>query len=170
MTCGLYGCPSDVPTGDVTALVSWSVDDPAVAVVTGKGLVAAVNPGRTNLHAAYQQRISVTNFQRIGVFAGTAPLPLRELGGVVYDGPSPTVGPIDGATVQITAGLLEGATAVTGRAPAGLFVSPGGYLFLDVPPGVMTLRVSNPGYVTAEREIRVPGNQSDYNFQIHRPE
>jgi hypothetical protein len=154
----------------VTALVSWSVDDPAVAVVTGKGLVTAANPGKTNLHAIFQQRITLTNFQRIGVFAGTAPLPLRELGGVVYDGPNPTVGPIDGATIQITAGLLEGGTAVTGRAPSGLFVSPGGYLFLDVPPGAMTLRVSNPGYVTVEREIHIPGNQSDYNFQIHRPE
>jgi Bacterial Ig-like domain (group 2) len=170
MLCGLYGCPSDVPTGDLTNLVSWSVDDPTVAVVTGKGLLTAANPGKTNLHAVFQQRITVTNYQRIGVFAGTAPLPLQDLGGIVYDGPNPTVGPIDGAMVQITAGLLQGSTALTGRAPTGLFVSPGGYLFLDVPAGVMTLRVSYPGYVTVDREIQVPGNPVDRNFQIHRSE
>lgn len=73
--------------------MSWSVDDPTVAVVTGKGVVTAANPGMTTLHALYQQRISVTNSQRIGVFAGTPPLPLQDLGGIVYDGPNPTVGP-----------------------------------------------------------------------------
>ncbi|HEX4566099.1 MAG TPA: Ig-like domain-containing protein [Vicinamibacterales bacterium] len=155
----------------MTNLVSWSVDDPTVAVVTGKGVVTAANPGKTTLHGALlQDRITVTNSQRIGVFPGTAPLPLQDVGGIVYDGPSPTVGPIDGATVQITAGLLQGLTAVTGRAPTGLFVLPGGYLFLDVPAGATTLRVSYPGYVTVEREIQVPGNFVDRNFQIHRSE
>jgi hypothetical protein len=169
MDCGLYGCPSDVPTGDLTNLVSWSVDDPTVAAVIGNGVVTAVNPGKTTLRALYQ-RIFGSALQRIGVFAGTAPLPLQDLGGTVYDGPNPTVGPIDGATVQVTAGLLQGLTAVTGRPPTGLFVSPGGYLFLDVPVGVMTLRVSYPDYATVEREIQVPGNPVDRNFQIQRTE
>jgi hypothetical protein len=151
----------------VTNLASWSVADPTVAVVTGKGLVTAANPGKTNLQAALQ---TVTNYVRIGVFAGTAPLPLYDIGGTVYDGPDPTVGRIDGATVQIRLGLLNGQTAVTGQAPAGLFVMPGGYLFPDVPAGAMTLRVSYPGYVPVEREIQIPGNPVDRNFQIHRSE
>jgi hypothetical protein len=148
------------------------VDDPTVTVATGNGVVTAVNPGKTNLHALFlfQGRIATTNSQRIGVFAGTAPLPLQDLSGSVYDGPTPAVGPIDDATVQITAGLLQGLTTVTDHAPTVLFVSPGGYLFLDVPPGVMTLRVSHPGYVTVEREIQTPGNQADYNFQLYRQE
>ena len=170
MDCGLYGCPSGVPTGDVTSLVSWSVDDPSVAVVTGKGAVTAAGPGKTTLHALFQDRVTLTNSARIGVFAGTAPLPLQDLHGIVYDGPTAAVGPIDGATVQITAGLVQGLTAVTGHAPTLLFVFPGEYLFLDVPPDVMRLRVSSPGYVTVEREIHTPGNQADYNFQLHRTE
>ena len=159
------GCPS--APRDVTN--SCLVVDDHRRFVTGKSADGA-NPGKTNLHALFQDRITVTNSRRIGVFAGTAPLPLQDFQGIVYDGPTPAVGPIDGAAVQITAGLLQGLTAVTGRAPTGFVVLPGGYYFLDVPPGVMTLRVSHPGYVTLEREIHAPGNPADHNFQLHRPE
>jgi hypothetical protein len=77
LDCGLYGCPAGVPFGNVTNLVAWSVDDPTIAALSGKGVLVSVNPGKTTLRALLQQPgISVPNFQRIGVFAGTPPLPL----------------------------------------------------------------------------------------------
>jgi hypothetical protein len=34
----------------------------------------------------------------------------------------------------------------------------------------MTFRVRCPGYLTVEREMTIPGNAADWNFQMHRPE
>jgi hypothetical protein len=152
----------------VTELVSWSVDDPSVAVLTGKGVVVSASPGKTMLHALFQVGITVTNSQRIGVFPGTPPLPLQVLEGFVYRGPTVFDGRIDGAVVEITAGLVQGATSVTGTPPAGSgFVPiPGQYTFLDVPPGALTLRVTT-GRVTVQRDIIFPAaNPADLNFQI----
>jgi hypothetical protein len=170
LSCGLYGCGAGVPTGDVTNLVAWSVDDPSVAALTGNGVLVSVNPGTTTLRALFQQGITVRNEQRIGVFAATPPLPLQVLQGYVYDGPTVNDGKVDGALVEITAGLLRGARAVTGVPPpgSGFVYLPGAYSFLDCPVGVMTLRVSKPGYVTMEREVRFPERPVDLQFQLHR--
>lgn len=168
MDCGLYGCAAGVPTGNVTSLVSWSVDDSTVAALTGKGVLVSVNPGKTTLRALLQS-ISLMGSQRVGVFSGTPPLPLFELSGVVYEGSTVNDGRVDGALVEVTAGLVQGATAVTGTPPAGSGFSAGAYTFLDVPPGAMTLRVSKEGYVTVLRDIMFPaGNPADLDFQIHQ--
>jgi len=133
-------------------------------------VLVSVNPGKTILRALFQEGITVTSVQRIGVFAGTPPLPLRVLDGYVYDGPTVNDGRIDGALVEITAGLLRGATSITGVPPpdSGFVHILGAYSFLDSPPGVMTLRVSKAGYVTVEKEVRFPGNATDLSVQLHR--
>ena len=174
--CGLYGCEAGVPTGNVTNVVSWSVDDVSVAALTGNGVLISVSPGKTILRAVLQsgsdprRQITLTGSQRIGVFLGTAPLPLSVLSGYVYDGATVLDGRINGALVEVTAGLLQGATSITGIPPAGSgFVSiPGQYNFLDAPPGTMGIRVSAPGYVTVTRDIVFPTSiTADLSVQLH---
>ena len=170
LSCGLYGCAAGVREGDVTNSTSWSVDDPTVAAVTGSGTLVSVNPGKTTLRALLESGITIRTEKRIGVFPGTAPLPLQVAGGYVYDGPTVFDPPLNGALVEITAGLLRGARTSTGVPPpgSGFVAVPGAYWFLDCPAGVMTLRVSKPGYVPVEREIRFPDNLADLQFFLNK--
>jgi hypothetical protein len=89
----------------------------------------------------------------------------------VYDGPSAPEGLLNGALVEVTAGLLSGATSTTGVAPVGSGFGSitGQYTFIDAPRGAMTLRVSKPGYVTVVRDVVFPSpNPADLNFQMNR--
>jgi hypothetical protein len=170
LSCWLYGCPGGLVPGDVTEDSQWSVDDAAVATVTGKGVVVSRSPGKTSIRAIFRgdkifhDAVSATATQQIAVYPGTAPLVLFTRYGSVYEGPARNEAPVNGALVEVIAGLAQGTTAVTGPP-----LIAGGYALKDIPDGVMTLRVSKIGYVTVVREITAAfDNSLPFEIQLQR--
>jgi hypothetical protein len=158
--CALYPCASGTPS-DVTQTADWKADDPSVATVVGPGIVLSVGVGNTVLRVAWKDTsFTTTYFIPIAVFNGTAPLPTYEYEGTIYDGGGPPRTPLNGASVEILAGLVAGRQTISGNQPdffPGATIPPpiaGHYAFFGIPSGTYRLRVSKPGFVTQEVDTK----------------
>jgi hypothetical protein len=133
----------------------WNVDDPAVVRVTGPGLLEAVAPGDTLVHA----RWSISHYWRpVSVFPGTAPLPTYSVDGYIYEGTPTARVTLDGARIEVLNGVAAGRKAISGELPDPVpgyvpLSVPGMYRINGVPSGTITIRVTKPGYLDQEREV-----------------
>ena len=158
-TCALYPCPGQ--PSDITQLATWTSADPAVVVLTAPGVVHATGVGNSFVTA---ERLGHgSSWRTIVVLPNMPPLPTFEIDGSVYrSGMTVAAGPIQGAVVEITNGLVAGRTATTGVPPAPVpgfpslsSESPGYYRFYGIPPGTYRLRVTKDGFASQEQTVTV---------------
>ena len=134
----------DVDVGqDVTGLAAWSTGDRSIATVSSTGLVTAFRPGEVAIRASYQGGsgfASVWAVPEQGLH-GTS----RTLQGMVLG----LAGALSDVTMEILNGPNAGRRATTS--------SNGRFLIDGLRDGQFTIRLSKPGYITAEYVWRIPG-------------
>jgi len=129
---------SDGSERDVSSESTWSSTQPQIATAEG-GLVRGIALGRTIIRALYSSRnASLTMvIEPEGTFIVSGNI--TEPGGLV----------VGGATVAVVSGPANSVKATTS----------GGFYELFGVAGMVTVRVSNPGYVDEMRTITVADNQ-----------
>lgn len=141
-------CTASTLSNDVTGLAAWSTSDPAIATVTSTGLVTAHATGEVAIRASYQGGIGFVFVWAIpgqGLH-GTS----RTLEGEVVS----LTGPLPDVLMAILDGPNSGRRMVTGA---------NGRFFMDgLQDGQFTIRLSKPGYVTAEYVWRIPGGKERF--------
>jgi hypothetical protein len=131
--------------GDVTGLAEWSTGNPAIASVSSTGLVTAHAAGEVAIRASYR---GVSGFAAVWVLPdggvhGTS----RTLQGNVYS----LNGPLADVLMEILNGPNAGRKTTTGVT---------GYFYIDgLQDGQFTIRLSKPGYTTAEYIWSIPGGE-----------
>ena len=127
---------------DVTGLAQWSTSDPAIASVTSTGLVTANATGEVAIRASYQ---SLSGFVTVWAIPGQGLHgTFRTLEGTVLS----INGALPDVLMQILTGPNAGRTTIT---------SSDGRFFMDrLQDSRFTIRLSKPGYSTAEYEWSIP--------------
>jgi hypothetical protein len=142
--CNAYG-----ETGqDVSGLVGWSTSDPTVATVSSTGLVTVHRTGEVSIRASYRGGIG---FRIVWAVAGNG------LHGT-YRWLQGQVGSMNGALAGVELLILNGPNA--GRTTT-TFAS-GHFVMSDLQDGQFTIRLSKPGYRTAEYVWWIPGGNQRY--------
>ena len=137
--CNAYGIEGQ----DVTGLATWSTSDPAIATVTSTGLVTAVRAGEVAIRASYR---GGTAFRVVWAVPGQGLHGTsRTLAGMVLS----MNGPLPGVVMLILNGPNAGRTMTTS--------SDGRFMMTDLQDGPFTIRLSKPGYRTAEYGWSIPG-------------
>jgi len=136
---------SDREGGDVSGLAQWSTSDPAVATVSSTGLVTARSAGEVSIRASYQGATG---------FAIRWAVPGQGLAGT-YRTLQGTVLSLNGALPGVLMEILDGPNA--GRSMT-TFAS-GAFVMDGLQDGPFTIRLSKPGYVTAEYQWSIPGGR-----------
>ena len=133
---------------DISGLVGWSTSDPAIATVNSTGLVTAHRTGEVSIRASYRGGIG---FRIVWAVAG------QGLHGT-YRHLQGSVGSLNGALPGVELLILNGPNA--GRT-ATTFAS-GHFAMYDLKDGQFTIRLSKPGYRTAEYVWWIPGGNERY--------
>jgi hypothetical protein len=128
---------------DITGLADWSTSDPAIATINSTGLVTAHAPGEVAIRASYQD---ATGFAFVWAIPGRGLHGTsRTLAGMVLS--------MEGRLADALMEILDGPNA--GRR---MITSSNGTFYMDgLQDGVFTIRLSKPGYVTAEYRWSIPG-------------
>jgi len=130
---------------DVSGLAEWSTGSRAVASVTSTGLVTAVSAGEVAIRAMYQ---GVAGFAMVWAAPGQGLSgTYRNLEGVVLS----SEGPLPDVWMDIQTGPNAGrrmTTAWNGR-----------FMMSGLQDGRFTIRLSKPGYLTAEYTWSIPGGR-----------
>jgi hypothetical protein len=142
--CSAYVMTSN-SSQDVTGLAQWSTSSPAIATVSTTGLVTVVGAGEVSIRATYQGTsgyaiVSVAPGQGI---SGT----FRDLQGTVLS----MEGPLPDVLMEILNGANAGRKTTTS--------STGWFSMTGLQDGQFTIRLSKPGYVTAEYVWSIPGGR-----------
>lgn len=141
--CSAYSTVAGRDGQDVTGLATWSTGDPAIATVSSTGLVTARASGEVAIRASYQGGSGFATVWAIpgqGLH-GTS----RTLAGTVLS----LNGPLPDVAMEILTGPNAGRRMTT---------SSSGRFFMDgLHDGQFTIRLSKPGYVTAEYVWWIPG-------------
>ena len=136
---------TDGSTKDVTAAVQWHSSDTSILTISATGLASAVSVGDVNITATSSTGVSATQ-SIVVVPAGT----FRLAGDVTGLGLG-----IDGALVQVTAGIGAGLSSSTA----------GGTYRLYGVAGLIQVTISQTSYVTITQAVTVTGNTS-FNFDL----
>ena len=140
--CTAFAAP---PSQDVTGLAQWSTSNPAIATISSTGVVTATTTGEVSIRASYQGAsgfVIVWAIPGQGL-SGTS----RTLSGMVLG--------LTGALPDVLMEILNGPNA--GRS---MTTSSGGRFYMDnLRDGQFTIRLSKPGYVTAEYVWSIPGGK-----------
>jgi hypothetical protein len=136
---------TDRSTKDVTTDVQWHSSETSILTISATGLAAGVHVGDVNITATSSTGVSATQ-SIVVVPAGT----FRLAGRVTGLGLG-----IDGALVQVTAGIGAGLSSVTA----------GGVYRLYGVAGDIQVTVSNTSYVTITQAVTVNSNTS-FNFDL----
>ena len=146
---------SDGSHKDVTTLVTWHSSDTSVLTIDNAGVATGIQSGEATLTAAFSSGASGTlaaNLTIIVIPAGT----FRLAGHVQW-----LNRPLDGATVQVTAGIGTGLTAVTS--------SDGQYRLYGV-AGNVALTASKAQYSTIQKTVAISSNASlDFDMVTTNP-
>lgn len=140
--CSAYSTVGGRDGQDVTGLARWSTGDPAIATVSSTGLVTARHTGEVAIRASYQ---GGTGFASVWAIPGLGLHgTFRTLQGVVLS----LNGPLSEVAMEILSGSNAGRRMTT---------SSNGRFFMDgLHDDNFTIRLSKPGYVTAEYEWWIP--------------
>ena len=130
---------------DITGLADWSTGDAAIATVSSTGSVTAHATGEVAVRAAYQSGVG---------FVAVWAVPGRGLFGI-YRYLQGTVLSLNGALPGVLMEILNGPNA--GRSMTTS--SNGGFYMDNLQDGQFTIRLSKPGYVTAQYEWSIPGGK-----------
>lgn len=137
--CNAYGIEGQ----DVTGLATWSTSDSAIATVTSTGLVTAHRSGEVAIRANYR---GGTSFRLVWAVPGQGLYGTsRTLAGMVLS----MNGPLPGVVMLILNGPNAGRTMTTS--------AEGRFYMTDLQNGQFTIRLSKPGYLTAEYVWSIPG-------------
>ena len=141
--CTAFAAFDDGVGQDVTGLADWSTDDPSIATVSSTGLVTAHQTGEVAIRASYQ---GGSGFASVWVVPGQGLHGTsRTLQGTVLG----LAGPLSDVLMEILNGPNAGRRTTT---------SSNGHFFMDsLQDGQFTIRLSKPGYITAEYVWRIPG-------------
>lgn len=131
--------------GDVTGLAEWSTGDPTIASVSSTGLVTAHATGEVAIRASYR---GASGFAAVWVIPGGGVHGTsRILQGNVYS----LNGPLADVLMEILNGPNAGRRTTTGV---------NGFFYIDgLRDGQFTIRLSKPGYMTAEYVWSIPGGE-----------
>ena len=142
LRCSAYILSND-SSQDVTGLAQWSTSSPAIATVTSTGFVTVVSAGEVSIRASYQ---GVSGFAIVYVAPGQGISgTFRDLQGTVLS----MEGPLADVLMEILNGPNAGRRTTTG--------STGWFSMTGLQDGQFTIRLSKPGYVTAEYIWSIPG-------------
>jgi hypothetical protein len=140
---------ADGTSEDFTSQVTWRSSNAAVATVSPTGLVTAVASGECYLEVVYKG----LQGQPAGLLV--VPPGTYRLAGQVTDGGLGSTVPVEGARVEVVAGVGRGLTALT---------NPGGSYALFGVAGDVEVRVTKDGYRTEDRRVVV--NESTQNLDV----
>ena len=130
---------------DITGLAQWSTSSPAIATVSSTGLVTAVGTGEVSIRASYQ---GASGFAIVFVAPGQGVSgTYRDLQGTVLS----LEGPLPDVLMEILTGPNAGRRTTTS--------STGWFSMTGLQDGQFTIRLSKPGYVTAEYIWSIPGGR-----------
>lgn len=143
--CTAFAVFSELDGLDVTGLAEWSTSDPAIATVTSTGLVAARTTGEVAIRASYKDG---TGFVPVWAVPGQGLFGIsRTLTGTVLS----LAGPLPDVLMEILNGPNAGRRMTTS--------SNGGFYMDGLQDGQFTIRLSKPGYVTAEYVWWIPSGK-----------
>jgi hypothetical protein len=141
--CTAFATRGGIEVQDVTGLATWSTSDSTIATVNSTGLVTARRAGEVSIRAAYQ---GGTGSRQVWAVPGQGLHGIsRSLAGVVLS----INGPLPGVVMQILNGANAGRTTTTS--------SDGRFNMTGLQDGQFTIRLSKPGYMTAEYVWSIPG-------------
>lgn len=146
--CSAYSTVGGRDGQDVTGLAAWSTGDPAIATVTSTGLVTAHATGEVSIRASYEGGSG---------FATVWAIPGQGLHGVSRT--------LEGAVLSLNGPLSDVAMEILTGPNAGRRVttSSAGRFFMDgLQDGQFTIRLSKPGYVSAEYVWWIPGGRERF--------
>jgi hypothetical protein len=128
---------------DVSGLAMWSTSDTTIATINSTGLVTALRAGEVAIRVGYQDAAA---FQVVWVVPGQGIHGTsRTLAGRVLS----MVGPLPGVLMEILNGPNAGRAMTTS--------ADGRFYMADLRDGPFTIRLSKPGYRTAEYQWSIPG-------------
>ena len=146
--CSAFALLESGDSRDVTGMADWRTGDPSIASVSSTGLVTAYTTGEVVIRASYE---GGTGFVAVWAIAG------QGLHGI-YRTLQGTVLSLSGALPGVVMEILKGPNA--GRS---MTTSSNGVFYMDgLQDGQFTIRLSKPGYVTAEYLWSIPGGRDRY--------
>jgi hypothetical protein len=141
--CTAFAMMSERDGQDVTGLAEWSTSDPAIASVNSTGLVTPRATGEVAIRASYQGVIGYLSVWAVAGqgLHGTS----RALAGTVLS----MAGPLPEVSMETLTGPNAGRSMTT--------ASNGRFHMDGLRDGQFTIRLSKPGYTTAEYVWWIPG-------------
>ena len=141
--CTAFATMSGRDGQDVSGLATWSTSDPTIATINSTGLVTTVRAGEVAIRVNYQGASAFVVVWAVpgqGLH-GTS----RTLAGMVLS----MQGPLPGVLMEILNGPNAGRAMTTS--------TDGRFHMADLRDGPFTIRLSKPGYRTAEYQWSIPG-------------
>jgi hypothetical protein len=143
--CTAFAAFDNASGQEVTGLATWSTGDSSIATVTSGGLVTAQRMGEVSIRASY---LGGSGFAVVWAVPGDGLHGTsRTLQGTILG----LAGPLSDVVMEILNGPNAGRRTTT--FPNGVFLMDG------LRDGQFTIRLSKPGYITAEYVWRIPGGR-----------